>query len=232
VAKRNYIRDTNHPDYPHNTLSGYQKGCRCYGCRRAKADYNLSQKGVKSPAFRKLLDMPLDHPDFPHGTRTGYKYCKCEKCRAANTEYKVRVNTLRLQRDELARKNKTLCDSKYRQTKEGRAIRRAAHAKRRALKKETAPTSHVDLELIKVIYLHRPDGFHVDHIIPLDKGGDHKPDNLQYLPETINLKKGPKLSFDCSGHSLRWQDLIEEPSTTIPQGSRVKRPEVLGNLIT
>jgi 5-methylcytosine-specific restriction endonuclease McrA len=35
--------------------------------------------------------------------------------------------------------------------------------------------------------------FHVDHIIPLAKGGAHLPDNLQILPAEENLRKGAKL---------------------------------------
>jgi len=34
---------------------------------------------------------------------------------------------------------------------------------------------------------------HVDHIIPLSKGGLHHPDNLQILTAEENLKKGAKL---------------------------------------
>lgn len=34
---------------------------------------------------------------------------------------------------------------------------------------------------------------HVDHIVPLSKGGPHHPANLQILPEKINLRKGAKL---------------------------------------
>lgn len=34
--------------------------------------------------------------------------------------------------------------------------------------------------------------YHVDHIIPLSKGGLHHPDNLQILPADLNLKKGAK----------------------------------------
>lgn len=34
---------------------------------------------------------------------------------------------------------------------------------------------------------------HVDHIIPISKGGPHHPDNLQILTATENIRKGNKL---------------------------------------
>jgi 5-methylcytosine-specific restriction endonuclease McrA len=46
---------------------------------------------------------------------------------------------------------------------------------------------------LQEIYANRPDGYHVDHIIPLSKGGLHHPDNLQYLTAEENLKKGSKI---------------------------------------
>jgi hypothetical protein len=37
--------------------------------------------------------------------------------------------------------------------------------------------------------------YHVDHIIPLSKGGTHTPSNVQVLPASINLKKKDKVDF-------------------------------------
>lgn len=34
--------------------------------------------------------------------------------------------------------------------------------------------------------------FHVDHIIPLSRGGEHRADNLQVIPAIDNLRKGNK----------------------------------------
>jgi len=39
---------------------------------------------------------------------------------------------------------------------------------------------------------HGPKSFHVDHIIPISKGGKHHPDNLQILSAEENLRKGTK----------------------------------------
>jgi len=46
-----------------------------------------------------------------------------------------------------------------------------------------------------VAFRQAPSGeeYHVDHIIPLAKGGLHHPDNLQVLPADLNLKKGAKV---------------------------------------
>lgn len=60
---------------------------------------------------------------------------------------------------------------------------------------EKATPSWANLNQIREVYRNRPDGFEVDHIIPLrGKGvcGLHVPHNLQYLPKAENRKKGNK----------------------------------------
>lgn len=46
---------------------------------------------------------------------------------------------------------------------------------------------------IKDIYLNCTEGYEVDHIIPLSKGGLHHENNLQYLLKEENRKKSNKL---------------------------------------
>ena len=40
--------------------------------------------------------------------------------------------------------------------------------------------------------------FHVDHIIPVSKGGNHHPSNLQILTRQENLSKGAKLPHELA----------------------------------
>lgn len=54
-----------------------------------------------------------------------------------------------------------------------------------------------DLNKIKDIYDNCPEGYHVDHIIPLNGkfiSGLHIETNLQYLPAIDNIRKGNKFS--------------------------------------
>ena len=41
-----------------------------------------------------------------------------------------------------------------------------------------------------------------------------------------NMRKRDDENYDCSSHAILWQDLITEPSSTIPKGSRGKCSEV------
>jgi 5-methylcytosine-specific restriction endonuclease McrA len=57
-----------------------------------------------------------------------------------------------------------------------------------------------------------PDGMrHIDHIIPLDKGGPHSSENLQLLCYRCNTRKGAKLPGE-----LVMEKWIESPSSSQP----------------
>lgn len=71
----------------------------------------------------------------------------------------------------------------------------AYSAKRRALKLQKTPPD-VDYNVIKEIYENCPEGYEVDHYMPLSKGGHHTPENLRYLPVSWNRSKGTSVPPD------------------------------------
>jgi hypothetical protein len=60
-------------------------------------------------------------------------------------------------------------------------------------KKYRTLAADADPQKVKEIYLNCPDGYEVDHIIPVSKGGKHHEDNLQYLPIAENRRKRDKI---------------------------------------
>jgi len=84
---------------------------------------------------------------------------------------------------------------KYRATKKGRANKRANWQNYHTRKLKAMP-KWVNKKEIEEVYYNCPDGFHVDHIIPLkgkEVSGLHVPWNLQYLTPSENSIKSNKL---------------------------------------
>jgi len=66
------------------------------------------------------------------------------------------------------------------------------HKRMREIRKVTQCPKWADVEKIREIYVNRPDGCHVDHIVPLrgkNVSGLHVEYNLQYLAIKDNLRK-------------------------------------------
>lgn len=82
-----------------------------------------------------------------------------------------------------------------RESAEYKAARAAKEARHRATKLNATP-KWVNLADIRSIYESCPEGYHVDHIVPLnnkDVCGLHVPWNLRVIPAIDNLKKSNKL---------------------------------------
>lgn len=83
---------------------------------------------------------------------------------------------------------------------------RACHAERRAVKRVTSDGSVTVASLEKKLkdqnyrcaitnqYL---ESYHIDHIIPLAKGGQHTIDNIQMVLPSVNLSKGCSLLYEA-----------------------------------
>lgn len=88
----------------------------------------------------------------------------------------------------------------------------ASTAKRRATKLNQTP-EYANLELIKRIYNHCPEGYHVEHMNPITRGGLHHESNLCYLPAHTNLSKNNKTieefgQEEFHAKAIYWQDII------------------------
>jgi len=85
----------------------------------------------------------------------------------------------------------------YLKSEKGRAIYRDSMAKRRAkVLGALIELNEEERKQIKEFYRLRPEGYHVDHIIPLAKGGKHCLENLQYLKAEDNMKKNTKIDWE------------------------------------
>lgn len=132
--------------------------------------------------------------------RTGYykrTHCVCINCqRLRKRQYYL------LNRDKKLTQGKKWREENYEYKKQLNKIwrennrnRTAYYARKRQAQKLKALPEWVDLNELKLIYHNRPEGHHVDHIIPLQGKivcGLHVPWNLQYLTAKENLEKGIK----------------------------------------
>jgi hypothetical protein len=83
---------------------------------------------------------------------------------------------------------------KYMKTEKGKAAAKRRTARRcRRHREEFDKLGIKEKDDIRQFYIKCPEGCHVDHIIPLSKGGKHHIKNLQYLAASDNLRKGSKI---------------------------------------
>lgn len=110
----------------------------------------------------------------------------------AETKAKLSASFKMRNSDEEFKNQRRESKRTWRKTASGKNSHKFHESNRRVCKLKATP-SWANLEKIKEIYMNCPDGYHVDHIIPIrgrDICGLHIPENLQYLPAIENVKKG------------------------------------------
>lgn len=86
----------------------------------------------------------------------------------------------------------------YAQSKKGKKTRKktwlnSQRTRRFREKKSFETLTEQDIEKTREFYRNKPNGYVIDHIIPLCKNGTSHISNLQYLTREENSKKGIKL---------------------------------------
>lgn len=130
----------------------------------------------------------------------GKKHKWCKSCFSVYHKSYREKNTQRLSKYWLewfhANKQKAKeIQNKYIKSEGGRK-KRLESTLRRQQRVKTATPVWADLEAIKQIYENCPEGYSVDHIVPIYSQivcGLHVHYNLQYLTAVENVKKGTKL---------------------------------------
>ena len=115
------------------------------------------------------------------------RYTKGGNCYGCRSEYAAEWHV-----STYEHRSESMKEYKKEYRKHNKHIRQAHDAKRRSMKK-AALHPHRNIDTINEIYSSCPTGYHVDHIIPISKGGLHHEANLRIISAKENLSKSNKL---------------------------------------
>jgi hypothetical protein len=174
-----------------NNNSSYTDGLNpyCSGCQKKLSKEYQDKTGYN----RKYRDLNQEAIKIQNKKWREDNKEKIKIYRELNREHKARYN-----RDYHFRNREVLLERKREYSKKHINEESARSAKRRAVKLQAMP-KWADREKIKQIYATRPEGYHVDHIIPLQHPlvcGLHCEFNLQHLPAAENISKHNKFDLD------------------------------------
>jgi hypothetical protein len=165
-------------------ISGRSRSCGCLIGDLAKARI----RDLTGQTFGRLVVLESQGQDR-HGKSRWLCQCSCGKLTSTITSSLSNGYTQScgcLAAEKRAASRRTHGQSRSRKYLAG------IEANRRAAQKQRTP-KWADHERMTEIYLKCPDGYHVDHIVPLQGktvSGLHVPENLQYLPQFTNQSKG------------------------------------------
>lgn len=195
---------------------GKQKGgkyglkARCKKCLKEERKKYLEENKERIKESKKEYDKEYS------------KIHKVEKCKKAKEWYQQNKSRKSDYDKEYRKKNRIKIRNykreyfkEYKKCPKNRAKLNAKNARRR--ERINSPEQWLGLpdnDLIIKIYEMRPKGYHVDHIISINNGGQHHQSNLCYLPLEINTAKGAKTIEEFGAdifneNVIYWQDLFQ-----------------------
>ena len=103
------------------------------------------------------------------------------------------------------------CRKKYEKTEKGRlACKKRIALYHRRIRHLCMYLNEQEKEAIRLFYVNCPEGYQVDHIIPISKGGHHHISNLQYLTPYENCSKGAKTPEEMAYLARDYYEFDEE----------------------
>ena len=169
-----FYKDKTSPD-------GHMSYCKVCKCKQTNA-YKANNKAKIKEESRQYY---LNNKDAAKARRRARYLAKKDLIETQVAKYRAN-NLVRIKEAaaEWRRNNKSKCNE--------------YHAKRRAIKRETGVKS---CPMVKALYemarilSNTCEPMHVDHIIPLAKGGTHTFENMQILTAQDNWSKNAKLDW-------------------------------------
>lgn len=192
------------------TDSGTCKACRSQIDKR----HHWKHRDKRLAAMNKR--QTENYEKYAINRKKWYAANREEVLRKSRAQYRRNVERHALKRKEYYRKNRDALLAKSRERKIERAeiykpafrlwcennrLILRAHSKRRKLRIKTATPPWAEMQIIDKVYILRPKGYHVDHVVPLRAAsvidgvrqrvasGLHVHANLQYLTGSANSTK-------------------------------------------
>lgn len=188
----------------HGTANCYTNyGCRCDACGEAKREYAKAR-------YKSRREAGLEPGDRRHGTANGYanRGCRCDACCEAWREYGKAYHEskrdARLERMKVyyAANQEAVLERVKAYQAANPDVCHAAHVRRRARKKGATIGPAFTRQQVwdrdnGTCHLCKqpadPSNWHVEHVVPLARGGAHSFDNCAVSCPPCNRRKGTRL---------------------------------------
>lgn len=167
----------------------------CKPCNKRKAAAAFSASGIQGNYARCRACLAARYRKYAERNKTVVrkKYLQKYRKQKALLKKKRRMNyRAHIEREKEYAK-------RYRKTAKGRLVVNAVARRRQARKR--ARLVRKDLADMKALYMKAASmgpRYHVDHIIPLSRGGRHCLANLRIVTKQFNMRKGSKLDSEMA----------------------------------